>query len=198
MISIPFEEAKIMSFDKKDYLMIPIADMDDRRKVRIFVDGSKGKHIAEIKRYSRKRSGEMNRYCWVLCEKLAVALSKESEEPYTKINVYTYHIMKVGSFTEYSMHKSAFEDFKKAWKLDRLGRVAEMLDDDRDKPGNVLVAAYKGSSEYNTDEMGRLLDSIIYECQAQGIETMTPNEIERMKRKDIDRAKQLEAKEHGR
>ena len=38
-----------------------------------------------------------------------------------------------------------------------------------------------GSSRYNTAEMSHLLDGLIYECKVLGIETATPEELERMK-----------------
>ena len=39
---------------------------------------------------------------------------------------------------------------------------------------------YRGSHTYTTLEMSRLLDGTIEECKAQGIETLTPENIERM------------------
>jgi hypothetical protein len=39
---------------------------------------------------------------------------------------------------------------------------------------------YRGSHTYNTAEMSRLIDGTIEECKAQGIETLTPEQIERM------------------
>ena len=41
----------------------------------------------------------------------------------------------------------------------------------------------KGSSDYDTAEMSQFIDGIISECKDQGIQTMTPNEIEEMKQK---------------
>lgn len=39
---------------------------------------------------------------------------------------------------------------------------------------------YRGSHEYNTEEMSRLINGTVEECKAQGIETATPDEIARM------------------
>lgn len=36
---------------------------------------------------------------------------------------------------------------------------------------------FKGSSEFNTEEMSIFLDGIIQECNNLGIQTLTPNEI---------------------
>ena len=40
---------------------------------------------------------------------------------------------------------------------------------------------YKGSSEYDTKEMSILIDGVVSECEALGISTMTPNELEVLK-----------------
>jgi hypothetical protein len=39
----------------------------------------------------------------------------------------------------------------------------------------------KGSSKYDSAEMSKFIDQIIYEAKELGIETMTPAELERMK-----------------
>ena len=39
----------------------------------------------------------------------------------------------------------------------------------------------KGSSNYDSAEMTHLLDGLISECKAIGVETATPEELERMK-----------------
>lgn len=38
----------------------------------------------------------------------------------------------------------------------------------------------KGSSRYTTEEMSNLINGLVDECKEQGIETVTPDEIERM------------------
>ena len=40
---------------------------------------------------------------------------------------------------------------------------------------------YRGTHTYNSREMAMLIDGTIEECKEQGIETMTPNELERLK-----------------
>lgn len=44
-----------------------------------------------------------------------------------------------------------------------------------------IMQCYKGSSLYNTKEMSLLIDGVVRECKELGIETETPDEIERMK-----------------
>ena len=38
----------------------------------------------------------------------------------------------------------------------------------------------KGSSEYDTKEMSHLIDGLVSECKEMGIETLPPEELERM------------------
>lgn len=40
---------------------------------------------------------------------------------------------------------------------------------------------YRSTHTYDSREMAMLIDGTIEECKAQGIETMTPNELERLK-----------------
>jgi hypothetical protein len=48
-------------------------------------------------------------------------------------------------------------------------------------PGCTNVVLYYGSSAYDTAQMARLIDLIVYECKLQGIETLTPQELDAMK-----------------
>ena len=38
----------------------------------------------------------------------------------------------------------------------------------------------RGSSSYDTKEMARLIDGLVSECKEVGIETLPPDEVERM------------------
>lgn len=44
-----------------------------------------------------------------------------------------------------------------------------------------VIMVYVGSSLLDTSEMGILLDNLIEECKLQNIETMTPEELEKMR-----------------
>ena len=51
------------------------------------------------------------------------------------------------------------------------------------KDGQVgrIYRVIKGSHEYNTKEMSRLINGTVDECKQVGIETLTPDELHRMK-----------------
>ena len=44
--------------------------------------------------------------------------------------------------------------------------------------GCVNVTVWYGSSVYDTKQMSRLIDAIVQDCKAAGIETMTPAELD--------------------
>ena len=53
----------------------------------------------EIKKHRKMRSNEANKYCWVLCEKIAQQLSKENVR-YTKLDIYRDAIREIGVWGE--------------------------------------------------------------------------------------------------
>lgn len=126
----------------------------------------------EIKKYREKRSLDANAYCWVLLQKMAEILKKDKDE------VYVDMICKYGVFTHYIVKPSAVERTKKVWRAVReLGEVTV-----NGKTG-IQLQCYFGSSTYDTKEMSVLIDGIVGECKEMGIQTLTPAEIEDMKRK---------------
>ena len=66
------------------------------------------------------------------------------------------------------------------WKSRGLGWMAEPIGKGSNE-GFVSVMNYYGSSAYDTAEMSRLIDSLVSEAKSLGIETLTPNELERLK-----------------
>jgi hypothetical protein len=48
-------------------------------------------------------------------------------------------------------------------------------------PDTVRLALMRGSHTYNTAEMSRLIDAVVEEAKQLGIETATPDQLERMK-----------------
>lgn len=91
---------------------------------------------------------------------------------YTKEDIYRNAIRQVGVFKDWQLADEQCETFKTAWSMIGLGWLTD------DLPGG--VRAYYGSSSYNTKRMKRLLDYIVADAKALGIETMTPDEIARM------------------
>ena len=134
----------------------------------------------EIKRHRHKRSLDANAYCWTLCNKIADKMCDDGEIT-TKEDVYRESIREVGLYKDFpNMAPDDAKTLCHAWQMLGTGWITEQVDFSRD--GECLtVRCYYGSSQYNTKQMSRLIDNLIQDCEALGIPTETPEEIEKIK-----------------
>lgn len=132
---------------------------------------AKGKVLAvEIKQYRKKRSLDANGYLWVLLQKIAEAVNSSKNE------IYLQMLERYGVFTHIVVKPHMVDKVKQEWRTVReLGEVAI-----NGKTG-VQLQCFFGSSTYDTKEFCTLLDGVISEAKELGIETMTPDEIARLK-----------------
>lgn len=153
-----------------------ILHTNDRRAVEAlmdeYVDGKL--YEAVIKRKRAKRSLDANAYCWVLCRKIAEKTGATDTE------VYGQCILDYGVTTIKPERKDLVDDLVRMWDGMGIGNSHDILGDSK-LDGYVNVKYYYGSSQYNTHQMARLIDGIVYEAKNLGIPTETPEEIERMK-----------------
>lgn len=130
--------------------------------VREYKDGVT--YTAEIKRFRKRRSKNANDLCWAMCEQLADAIRSTKEE------VYRDQIRKVGVYKDFHLPPKEAKTFRAAWAQLGTGWLTEQVDDD----GPLLVIrAYYGSSRYNTKQMSRLIDSLMEDCEAVGVVTIS-------------------------
>ena len=124
----------------------------------------------ELKKHREKRSLNANAYCWVLLQKLAEKLNTSKDD------LYLIMLERYGQFTHLVVKPNVVDKVKEEWRTCRvLGEITV-----NGKKG-IQLQCYFGSSTYNSKEMSTFIDGIISECKEQGIETMTPNELERLK-----------------
>lgn len=128
----------------------------------------------DIQKSRKKRSLDANAYMWVLCGKIAAAVGIPSEE------VYRRAIRDAGEFTPRPIRADAVEEFSRIWAAKGTGWFVDVLDDSK-LPGYKLVRAYNGSSTYDTRQMSRLIDYVVQDAKALGIETMTERELSLLK-----------------
>lgn len=124
-----------------------------------------------IRRWKEKRSLEANNYLWILLTKMALILHSTKEEVYEQMldRYGVAYTDEDGGHVVVGVNKSV--------DLKRAGHWKHYKDDEACAYWYLL----KGSSEYDTAEMSDFLDRIIEECKELGIETATPDEIERIK-----------------
>lgn len=140
----------------------------------IEVDELKDKELElSLKPYRNKRSLDANAYFWELCGKLAVKLNRRTNE------IYREYIKDIGDNYEIvCVQEKALERLIRNWTKNGLGWQTETLDSKIDGCKNVVL--YYGSSEFDTKQMSRLIDFVVTDCKAQGIETLTPIELKRL------------------
>ena len=65
---------------------------------------------------------------------------------------------------------------ERGWERNGIGWMAETFPSKL--KGCVNVTVWYGSSTYDTEQMSRLIDAVVEDCKAVGIETMTPAELD--------------------
>ena len=128
----------------------------------------------DIKKASKHRSLSANNYAWVLIDKIAEKTGQ------TVTEVYQNAIREIGGVSDYyGMKEQAYESFCEIWTKGHLGRQVEIIPGSA-KPGWINVRAWKGSSDFDSAQMARLIDSLIQDAENLGIPTVPDEEIERM------------------
>ena len=125
------------------------------------------------KKYRKKRSLDANAYCWVIMTQIAnhPDVKSSKEEVYEEmLQKYGYLYQDENGYIPVTVKTGV--DMSKIvghWKFYKSnGKFDSYL-------------MIKGSSEYNTAEMSHFIDMVVQEAKELGIETLTPDELERMK-----------------
>ena len=132
----------------------------------------------DIRKPHDKRSHEANAYMWELCTKIARAISYDGIV-YTKEDVYREAITKVGEFKDYPMLYAGCDELRRLWSSQGVGWVTEIVDYLPEDKG-LLIRCYYGSSTYDKAQMSELIQCLIQDCEAVGVDHRTPEEIANM------------------
>jgi hypothetical protein len=136
------------------------------------LDKMKSPLSLEIKEKSKKRSLNANSYCWVLLDKLSEVMRIPDTE------IYRNAIKEIGGVSYFiEIDTRAVKDYIRHWSSNGTGWICEIVDSGK-KEGHTLIECFYGSSTYDTKQMARLIDNIVQDCKAIGIETATPQEIQ--------------------
>lgn len=127
----------------------------------------------EIDKYRKRRSLDANAYAWVLLDKLSEKLNMP------KTDLYRSYIREIGGNSEtVCVLEKAADNLISGWSRNGIGWVADKMPSKLN--GCVNVILYYGSSTYNTSQMSRLINLIVEDCKAQGIETLPPHKLASM------------------
>lgn len=122
-------------------------------------------------KYKERRSLDANAYAWVLMTKIADVVGSNKEE------IYEDMLQKYGNVYEDEDGYITIT-VKKSVDMSKIDGHWKYIKDNGTWASYLMI---KGSSEYDTAEMSRFIDRIVDEAKELGIETATPDEIERMK-----------------
>lgn len=123
-----------------------------------------------VKEFRKKRSLSQNAYLWVLLDEIAIKLDRCKED------IYKEYIKDYGKFEPLPIRNDAVKAFMTNWGKNGLGWFCEDMGESK-LDGYTKVFAYYGSSTYNTQEMKRVIDAVIEDCEALGISTMSLSDI---------------------
>ncbi len=124
----------------------------------------------DIKKATKKRSLDANAMLWRMCGLVGAAVGEPKEAIYKK------NIREAGVFDLAYIKSEAVIDFMEAWAKHGIGWFCDIADDGA-LPGYKLLIVYKGSSEYDTKQMSRLIDSVMQDAEAVGVETLSEREM---------------------
>lgn len=128
----------------------------------------------EIKAHRERRSLDANAYAWVLLDRL----SAKTGIPRTE--VYRSYVREIGGNSEtVCVRNESVEKLRSGWEHNGIGWQTDTIQSKL--PGCTNVILYYGSSTYDTAQMSRLIDLIVQDCREQGIETLTPQQLDAMK-----------------
>lgn len=161
---------KEVSFDYFSEKLLVTLAMNEDRTARNMVDElkSQDKLTLKIDQYKEKRSLNANAYAWSLIGKIGDATRASKEEVYLKM-LKDYGQSDLVSVLAHIPVEHYFKYYEEAGESTLNGKLFKHY------------RVYKGSSEFDTREMSIFIDGIVSEAKNMGIETMTPNEIAKMK-----------------
>lgn len=161
---------KGVSFDYVTGTPLVTLEMNERQSALNMVDALReyDKLAIKIDRHKEKRSLNANAYAWLLIGKIGNATRASKEEVYFKM-LKDYGQSDLVSVLAHIPVEHYFKYYEEAGESTLNGKLFKHY------------RVYKGSSEFDTREMSIFIDGIVSEAKNLGIETMTPNEIAKMK-----------------
>lgn len=124
--------------------------------------------LFEIKEHRAKRTLTQNAYYWVLVNELANCLRKSKEE---------VHFDLLRDYSQVALvilkNNVNIKGYIRYYEFERETIISNVKFN--------IYKVYKGSSEMDKKEFSILLEGLIQEAQQQGIPTLTPNEIAKLR-----------------
>ena len=165
--TITFREVKL----EAGWLMVK-PEREDLGKAMAVVRKHKDRlYDLEVKEHRKKRSLDANAYAWSLINKLADVMRLPPSE------VYRQAIQDIAGNNEiFPIKEEAVEQFKQAWSCHGIGWICRDMGKSKIS-GYRNLMVYYGSSVYDTKQMSNLIDHLVQDCMALGIEVKQDEDI---------------------
>lgn len=124
--------------------------------------------VFEIKEYTPKRSLSQNAYCWQLIGKIADIQRLKKEDVYFQM-LKDYGQSEIISILASVNPKGFIKYYEEIGEGSINGKQFKHY------------KVFKGSSEFDSREMSILIDGVIQEAKQYDIETLTPEQIKKMR-----------------
>ena len=165
---------------KARLLELNVSPFGGKQKLTLELEGDFGPQYLELKdklldfsiaEYREKRSRNANNYAWALIGKLSAKLNIPPKD------IYQNYIKDVGdNYTIVCVKDEAVKSLRDGWSNNGIGWVSGTMDSKI--PGCTNVFLFYGSSTYDTAQMSRLINLIVDDCKANGIETESQDYID--------------------
>jgi hypothetical protein len=156
---------------KLTFALTSKADISDLKAVI----ANKKQLAIECKEYRKKRSLDANSYAWSLIGKIADALRTSKEEIYIKM------LTRYGQREKQLISIIAEEEALKMIYRAVDNHCCEVGESELNGKTFKHLAILIGSSQYDSKQMGILIDGIVSECKDLDIEVITPNQLAELK-----------------
>lgn len=172
-------DIKIANLDSGHWLCLKL-DNDQLEPLNKILNNNKKETVVDVSNKKEKRSITANSYSWVLLGLLAAKLTIPKGDLYVKM------LKQYGCFTSIMIKSEAIEEFIRTWNatntnVEHTESLCEVTNS-YVKNGTrwVELSCHFGSSTYNSIDFSKYLKGIISDCEIAGVDTMTPQEIERL------------------
>ena len=148
-----------------------------------YLASGKGKDkLFDVKEHREKRSVSQNSYYWTLLSKLARKLHMSNARVHNMLLRDVAPPFEIGGQVAMQPIPDTEEAEQQVLEAETYHlRPTSGIIETKDGKRCRWYVVLRGSSTFNTEEMSALLDKLIEDCKAQGIETMSPAELEKIR-----------------
>lgn len=166
----------------------------NREAITLFILGQEDKDkLWDITEHKEKRGLSQNAYYWVILEKMAVKMHVPKQELHNLNLRHLGLIERIDGQVISILLPDTEETEKKTLMADtyHLAPTRKTQTGANGKPCRWYVML-RGSSDMNVQEMSALVDLVIEDAKAQGIETLPPGELERIREMERQHERRME------